>query len=109
MTYEAMRSACPGEAWISTPGSVHGEAPMKSASRGVTAARGQAAGKSKRHDRIEYRLIFATAFVFFLFTSAIERALPGNWLARANDQSRKSLVQQAREAAGISAAYAFMG
>lgn len=64
----------------------------------------RAAQKAKRTDTIEFRLIFSAAFVVFLLTAALERTLPHKWGA-----SQKSVVEQAREAASISAGYAFMG
>jgi hypothetical protein len=43
-------------------------------------------------------------------TSVIERAMPHKWAQRAGEgEIRKSVFEQAREAAHISAAYAFMG
>jgi hypothetical protein len=70
----------------------------------------RAAGKPKRHDAIEFRMIFSLAFAFFLLTSVIERALPHKWMGRVADgEVRKSVFEQAREAAHISAGYAFMG
>lgn len=67
-------------------------------------------GAPKKHDAMEFRLIFGAAFAFFLLTSVIERALPHKWAARAGEgEARKSVVEQAREAAHISAGYAFMG
>lgn len=73
-------------------------------------ATARSGGKPKRHDAFEFRLIFTMAFAFFLLTSVIERALPHKWAARAGDgEIRKSVIEQAREAAHISATYAFMG
>ncbi len=81
-------------------------APRPAASR--TAMRSH--GAPKKHDALEFRLIFGAAFAFFLLTSVIERALPHKWAARAGEgETRKSVVEQAREAAHISAGYAFMG
>ena len=62
-----------------------------------------------RSDRIEYRLIFVAAFRVFFVTAVFERALPGHWMSRTGDAPRKSVFEQSREAAKISAAYAFMG
>lgn len=70
----------------------------------------RAAAKPKRHEAIEFRMIFSIAFAFFLLTSVLERALPHKWAARGGaGEERKSVVEQAREAAHISAGYAFMG
>ena len=58
---------------------------------------------------IEFRLIFTIAFAVFLFTSVIDARFP-TWAQRAGDgEIRKSVFEQARAAAHISAAYAFMG
>ncbi len=70
----------------------------------------QGSGSHKRSKSVEFRLIFSAAFAFFLFATIVERALPHKWPIRANgDEVRKSVVQQAKEAAEISTAYAFMG
>lgn len=71
-------------------------------------------GASRRRDRykgtLEFRLIFAAAFVVFLLTSALERALPMRWSAGSELQApRKSIIGQAKESASIAAGYAFMG
>lgn len=64
----------------------------------------------KRNSTIEFRLIFSAAFALFLFTSVLERALPHNWSGRNEaGEMRKSIIEQAREAAHISVGYAFMG
>jgi hypothetical protein len=74
------------------------------------AAASRVAAKPKKSEAIEFRLIFTIAFAVFLFTSVIERALPHKWAQRAGEgEIRKSVFEQAREAAHISAAYAFMG
>jgi hypothetical protein len=74
------------------------------------AAASRIAAKPKKHDAIEFRLIYTMAFAVFLLTSVIERALPHKWAQRTGENEvRKSVVEQAREAAHISAAYAFMG
>jgi hypothetical protein len=74
------------------------------------AAAPRVAAKPKKSEAIEFRLIFSIAFAVFLFTSVIERALPHKWAQRAGEgEIRKSVFEQAREAAHISAAYAFMG
>jgi hypothetical protein len=74
------------------------------------AAAPRVASKPKKHDAIEFRLIYSVAFAVFLLTSVIERAMPHKWAQRPGDSEvRKSVFEQAREAAHISAAYAFMG
>ena len=68
------------------------------------------AANPKKQDAVEFRLIFTLAFAVFLLTSVIERAMPHKWAQRVGDgEVRKSVFEQAREAAHISAAYAFMG
>jgi hypothetical protein len=64
----------------------------------------------KTSDAIAYRLIFTTTFVVFLFASVLERAFHplGNG-GGDTGAIRKSIVAQAKEAANISAVYAFMG
>ena len=64
----------------------------------------------KRNNSIEFHLIFSVAFGLFLLTSVLERALPHKWSSR-NDagEIRKSVVEQAKDAAHISVGYAFMG
>ncbi len=66
--------------------------------------------KPKKHEAIEFRLIFMVAFAVFLLASIVERALPHKWTQRAGTgEVSKSVFEQAREAAHISVAYAFMG
>jgi hypothetical protein len=66
--------------------------------------------KPKKHDAIEFRVIYTIAFAVFFFTSILERAMPHKWAQRGGDSEvTKSAFEQAREAAHISAAYSFMG
>jgi hypothetical protein len=66
--------------------------------------------REQHRGRLEFRLIFAAAFLFFLITSALERALPARWSGPGADTHvRKSVVARAKESAGIVAGYAFMG
>lgn len=78
---------------------------------GRTQNRRSAGDKREHHKRsLEFRLIFAAAFLLFLLTAAIERALPSRWASAAGEQAaRKSIVGQAKESASIAAGYAFMG
>jgi hypothetical protein len=92
---------------VSAPSRSEGAAAVQRAVANHTSA-ARAGGKQKRHDSVEFRLIFSAAFAFFLFTSVIERALPHKWAA-GDGEVRKSVIEQAREAAHISAGYAFMG
>jgi hypothetical protein len=74
------------------------------------AAAPRVTSKPKKSDAIEFRLIYSIAFAVFLLTSVIERAMPHKWAQRPGESEvRKSVFEQAREAAHISAAYAFMG
>jgi hypothetical protein len=83
--------------------------PYTATSPRSAAPRGACKSRDKRSDRIEYRLIFVAAFLVFFVTAVFERALPGHWMSRTGDAPRKSVFEQSREAAKISAAYAFMG
>ena len=93
------------------------EVPSGSAARDTThmtqfspSRQARAGAKPNRHETIEFRLIFAATFAIFLLTSVLERALPHKWAGRAGgEETRKSVIEQAREAAHISAGYAFMG
>lgn len=64
---------------------------------------------SRREKSIEFKLIFAAAFVVFLFTAALSRLSPARLLAHQDSVAAKSILGEAREAASISAVYAFMG
>ncbi len=63
--------------------------------------------KFKRTESLEFRLIFVAAFAVFLVAATVERLLPLSWFTRG--AARKSIVEQAKEAANTCAAYAFMG
>ncbi len=63
--------------------------------------------KFKRTESLEFRLIFAAAFAIFLVAALAERLLPHRWLHQS--AARKSVLEQAKEAANTCAAYAFMG
>ncbi len=97
---------------VSRPSSPAATAGAAAVSRALAnhAAAARVSAKPKKHDAIEFRLIYTLAFGVFLLTSVIERAMPHKWAQRAGDNEiRKSVFEQAREAAHISAAYAFMG
>ena len=97
---------------VSRPSSPAATAGAAAVSRALAnhAAAARVSSKPKKHDAIEFRLIYTLAFGVFLLTSVIERAMPHKWAQRAGDNEiRKSVFEQAREAAHISAAYAFMG
>jgi hypothetical protein len=66
--------------------------------------------KFKRTESIEFRLIFAAAFVVFLAAAIVERLVPRRFFARVRPAGeRKSIFEQAKGAANTCAAYAFMG
>lgn len=84
--------------------------PAEGPDRGVPARAVKSSEKSRHKDKVEYRLIFAAAFLVFLLASAIERLSPSRWSERADAaQARKSVVAQAKESASIAVGYAFMG
>ena len=57
---------------VSAPSRSEGAAAVQRAVANHTSA-ARSGGKQKRHDSVEFRLIFSAAFAFFLFTSVIER------------------------------------
>lgn len=63
--------------------------------------------KGTRRCSLEYRFIFAICFSVFLCAAIVERLMPWNWIRRASP--RRSVFEQAKEAAGTCTAYAFMG
>ncbi len=66
--------------------------------------------KKSKTPSIEYRVIYGSAFVMFFISGACERALRAfGIIRRASAHSESSLLTRTREAANISAAYAFMG
>lgn len=72
--------------------------------------RTHAASAPRKGKPVEYRLIFAVAFLVFLAAAVVEALLPHNVLARFTGSSnRKSIFQRARDSARTCAAYAFMG
>ncbi|MDX2308644.1 MAG: hypothetical protein NW216_10430 [Hyphomicrobium sp.] len=66
---------------------------------------------AKQRQGLEFKLIYLVAFAVFLLTAAFERVVPMKSRSEgaANGVAKKSVLQEAREAASISAAYAFMG
>ncbi|MEQ1669723.1 MAG: hypothetical protein ABL893_02585 [Hyphomicrobium sp.] len=71
------------------------------------APRASASTKSKP---LEYRLIFAVAFLVFFGAALIETLLPHNLVARLTGHGQcKSVIQKAKDSANTCAAYAFMG
>lgn len=84
--------------------------PAKTQARTGSAQPARSNDKSRHKDRVEYRLIFAAAFLVFLLASAIERLAPSRWSEKAAATApRKTVVAQAKESASIAVGYAFMG
>ena len=76
----------------------------------VTDQRQRSFSKFKRAESMEYRAIFIAAFGVFLVAAIAERLLPTRWFARtAGAGRRKTILEQAKDAAKTCAAYAFMG
>lgn len=68
------------------------------------------AAKHVRRNSFEFRVIYFMCFAVFLTAAIVERLLPWNWQTQArNAGRRRSIIEQAREAAGTCTAYAFMG
>lgn len=74
-----------------------------------TKRNGPLARRADMADAIQYRMIYAVCFAVFLVAAIIERAMPWTWLgSRAKAERRQSILEQAGEAAGTCATYAFM-
>ena len=72
--------------------------------------RTHSASAPRKAKPIEYRLIFAVAFLVFLAAGIVEALLPHNLIARFTGHGTgKSIIQRARDSARTCAAYAFMG
>lgn len=95
-----------------TPGmspSLPGTVPLD-AVRAPPAKSARQSARDHHKGSIEFRLIFLAAFLFFFFTSAVERVLPARWSSGVDDTGqRKSVIGRAKESASIVAGYAFMG
>lgn len=66
--------------------------------------------KPKKTETWEFRLIFFASFIVFLAAAILERVLPGSRRGRsAGFHGGKSIIAEAKEAAGTCTAYAFMG
>jgi hypothetical protein len=59
-------------------------------------------------EAIQFRLIYAVCFGLFLVAAVTKRLLPWTWFARPQGSPCQSVIEQARNAAGICATYAFM-
>jgi hypothetical protein len=79
-------------------------------SAAVTETRGRLRLKEAHKSSLEFRIIFAAAFLVFLIAAAFESARPTRWSAQGDGgTARKSIVERAKESASIAAGYAFMG
>ena len=61
----------------------------------------------------QYQRLYFSCFIVFLVVTAIDRILPGQWRFRhaesdAATADRKSIVEEAREQAGVFVPYLFM-
>jgi hypothetical protein len=59
-------------------------------------------------EAIQFRLIYTMCFGLFLAAAVTRRLLTWTWFARPQGSPRRSVIEQARNAAGICATYAFM-
>lgn len=60
-------------------------------------------------NRIEFRLLFAIAFIVFFLAGLAARLTPGWWMSGERSANRPSLIEEARTAAGSTIPFAFMG
>ena len=66
--------------------------------------------KRRKPDEIEFRLIFMVSFVFFLIAAALTRCLPRKWrLIPPGPDGKRSIIREAKIAAGSTIPFAFMG
>jgi len=66
------------------------------------------AGRRAKPNSVEFRLLYAICFGLFLIAAVIQKILPWRWFGHRKDSLRQSIFAQARNAAGICAAYTFM-
>ena len=64
--------------------------------------------RTRRKDVSEYRLLFAAAVAIFLVAAVVSRLLPWNWRVAGGAQPKKSVVDEAWDAANTALPYAFM-
>jgi hypothetical protein len=63
----------------------------------------------RKSDAIEYRVIFAVAFDFFLLAAAAHQLIPVCWRPNLDPTGRsRSIIAEARVAAANSVTFAFM-
>ncbi len=71
---------------------------------------GGSLSRFRREEQIEARLYYALSFAVFLVAAIVSRLLPRHWRSLAlRPGGRRSIVGEARVAAGTCTAYAFMG
>jgi len=72
--------------------------------------RKSACARLHRQDEWEYRVLMAVGFAVFLLAAVMVRLLPRRWRpAGAPGAQRGSVIAAAREAAGATIPFAFMG
>ncbi len=67
-----------------------------------------AVSRRSEPESVHFRLLYAVCFGVFLIAAAVQRILPWHWFGGGKDKMHQSIFAQARSAAGICAAYAFM-
>lgn len=63
---------------------------------------------SKRKDTVEYRMVFAACIAVFLIAAVVTRLMPWRWWSGEAAGVRKSVVEEAWDAANTALPYAFM-
>ncbi len=69
-----------------------------------TSGRAQVPSRRDASELIQFRVLYATCFGLFLIAGVVHRLLPWTSFGR----ERPSVLEQARNAAGVCATYAFM-
>ena len=82
-----------------------------SARRGRTMAnvtREYVGAKSGRasSEAVQFRILYAICFSLFLFGGVLQKLMPWRWFGTRKEN--RSVIEQARDAAGLCATYAFM-
>jgi hypothetical protein len=70
-----------------------------------TSERAGVASRRDASELIQFRVLYATCFGLFLLAGVVHRLLPWTWFGR---EPSPSVFEQARNAAGVCATYAFM-
>ena len=76
-------------------------------SMGVNARAGALARRGQP-DIIQFRLLYVICFSLFLVAAVLQRLAPWTWFAKRAKEGHLSVLEQARNAAGICATYAFV-